>query len=58
MFVCILMRHLLLKRLLVADSRQKINMSMGSKAVDAGAARKEMLRIIEAYRREGEKRRS
>ena len=57
-FVCILMRHLLLKRLLVVGSRQKINMSMGTKVVDAGAGRKEMLRIIEAYRREGEKRRS
>lgn len=57
-FVCLQMRHLLLKRLLVADSRQKINMSMAGKSVDASSGRKEMLRIIEGYRKEGEKRRS
>lgn len=57
-FVCIQMRHLLLKRLLLTDSRHKINMSMRGKTIDAAAARKEMLKIIEAYRKEGERRRS
>lgn len=57
-FVCIQMRYLLLKRLLVADSQQKINMSMAGKSVNATAGRKEILRIIEGFRKEGEKRRS
>jgi sentrin-specific protease 8 len=57
-FVCIQMRHLLLKRLLLADSKQKISMSMSGKTIDAGAGRKEMLKIIEAFRKEGERRRS
>ena len=39
-------------------SDEKVTMSMGGKRVDASAGRKEMLRIIEEYRREGEKRRS
>ena len=33
-------------------------MSLGGKRVDAREGRKEMLRIIEEFRREGEKRRS
>lgn len=57
-YVCIIMRHLLLKRLLSANSREKVSMSMGGKLVDASGARKEMLRIIEGYRKEGERRRS
>ena len=57
-FVCIQMRHLLLKRLLRADVQHKINMSMGGRGVDAVAGRKEILRIIEAFRKEGERRRS
>ncbi len=57
-FVCILMRHLLLKRLLSANAREKVSMSMGGKLVDAKGGRKEMLTIIEEYRKEGERRRS
>lgn len=57
-FVCIQMQHLLLKRLLQADSKQKISMSMNGRHVDAGAGRKVMLKIIETFRKEGEKRRS
>lgn len=57
-FVCVQMRHLLLKKLLMANSREKVSMSMGGKIVDAGTGRKEMLRIIEERRQEGEKRRS
>ena len=57
-FVCLEMRHLLLKKLLKAGAHDKINMSMGGKNVDAKAGRKEMLNKIEGYRREGEKRRS
>ncbi|KAB8302072.1 hypothetical protein EYC80_005523 [Monilinia laxa] len=57
-YVCIIMRHLLLKRLLSANAREKVSMSMGGKVVDAAGGRKEMLRIIEGYRKEGERRRS
>ena len=57
-FVCVQMRHLLLKKLLMANSRQKISMTMSGKIIDAVQGRKEMLRIIEERRREGERRRS
>lgn len=57
-YVCIQMRHLLLKRLLSANAKEKISMSMGGKMVDAPGGRKEMLKIIEMYRKEGERRRS
>ena len=57
-FVCIQMRHLLLRKLLMAHAREKVSMSMGSKSVDASLGRKEMLRVIEERRKEGEKRRS
>lgn len=57
-FVCIQMRHLLLKKLLMAHAKEKVSMTMSGKTVDANQGRKEMLRIIEAYRKEGERRRS
>lgn len=57
-YVCIQMRHLLLSRLLSANSREKVSMSMGNKLVDAAGGRKEMLKIIEGFRKEGERRRS
>ena len=57
-FVCIQMRHLLLKKLLMAHTRDKVSMSMAGKTVNAGQGRKEMLKIIEGFRKEGERRRS
>lgn len=57
-FVCLLMQHLLLGRLLKAAANDKVNMSMRGKEVDATGGRKEMLRVIEYYRKEGERRRS
>ena len=57
-FVCIQMRHLLVKRLLQVQAKERVTMSMGGKYVDARGGRKEMLGIIEGYRKEGEKRRS
>ena len=57
-FVCMLMRHLLLKKLLMAHAKEKISMSLGDKAVDAATGRKDILRIIEGFRKEGERRRS
>ncbi|ROT41108.1 cysteine proteinase [Sodiomyces alkalinus F11] len=57
-FVCILMRHLLVKRLLSANARQKVSMSMANKLIDSQGGRKEMLKIIDSFRKEGERRRS
>ncbi|KAJ5682155.1 hypothetical protein N7462_005320 [Penicillium macrosclerotiorum] len=57
-FVCMNMRHLLLKRLLMASAHEKVSMSLGGRSVDASAARKEMAKIIEGFRKEGERRRS
>ncbi len=57
-FVCVLMRFLLVKRLLNARARDKVSMSLGGKMIDANGGRKEMLGIIENLRREGERRRS
>jgi hypothetical protein len=57
-FVCLNMRHLLLKRLLMVRSDEKVSMSMGGRRVDAREGRKEILRIIEDFRKEGERRRS
>lgn len=57
-FVCLLMRHLLVKKLLSANAREKVVMSMAGKMVDSNGGRKEMLRIIDDLRKEGERRRS
>jgi sentrin-specific protease 8 len=57
-FVCVNMRHLLLKRLLLVQTDAKVSMSLGRQEVDASLARKEMLRLIDDLRREGERRRS
>lgn len=57
-YVCLLMRHLLVKRLLSANAREKVSMSMGGKMVDSSGGRKEMLRIIDNLCMEGERRRS
>jgi sentrin-specific protease 8 len=57
-YVCILMRHLLMKKLLSANAKTKVSMSMGGKNIDAVGARREMFKIIEGYRKEGERRRS
>lgn len=57
-YVCLLMQHLLMSRLLTAQSQQKVSMSMRDKIVDARGGRKDMLRVIEDRRKEGERRRS
>ncbi|KAF1815076.1 Ulp1 protease family protein [Eremomyces bilateralis CBS 781.70] len=57
-YVCLIMRHLLLKRLLQADSRARVPMTLSSREINPSYGRKEMLKIIESLRREGEKRRS
>ncbi|OMP81324.1 NEDD8-specific protease 2, partial [Diplodia seriata] len=55
-FVCLLMRYLLLNRLLRADSKEKVSMSMAGKNVEASSGRKEMLKIIDGFRKEGRRR--
>lgn len=57
-YVCLLMQHLLISKLLRAHAQDKISMSMRGKEVDASGGRKEMIRVIEARRKEGERRRS
>jgi sentrin-specific protease 8 len=57
-FVCVLMKHLLLKRLLRADASRKISMSMKDTHVQARDGRKTMLKLIEERKKEGERRRS
>lgn len=57
-FVCLSMRHLLLRRLLMANANEKVSMSLGGRKVDANAGRKEIAKIIEGFRKEGERRRS
>ena len=42
----------------MAHAKEKVSMSMTGKTVDASQGRKEMLKIIEGFRKEGEKRRS
>jgi sentrin-specific protease 8 len=51
-YVCILMRHLLLKKLLSAKVREKVNMSMGGKLVDVSRSRRYMWKTIQGFRRE------
>ncbi|GAB7353285.1 hypothetical protein MBLNU459_g3789t1 [Dothideomycetes sp. NU459] len=57
-FVCLLMQHLLLGRLLTAHAHDKVSMSMRGKEVDAAGGRKEMIRVIDMFRKEGERRKS
>ncbi|KXT08562.1 hypothetical protein AC579_8308 [Pseudocercospora musae] len=57
-YVCLLMQHLLISKLLKAHAHDKISMSMRGKEVDARGGRKEIMRVIEARRKEGERRRS
>lgn len=56
-FVCIQMKYLL-KRLLAANSKDKVDMGLGGMGIDAAKGRQTMLKIIEDFRKEGEKRRS
>jgi len=58
-FVCMVMQRLLLDRLLTKDSSDKVSMSLKSgKGMNPREGRKEMIRVIEGFRKEGERRRS
>lgn len=50
-FVCMFMRDLLLKRLLLANQSQQISMSLGGLEMDAEDGRKQILRAIEKNKR-------
>ncbi|KAJ9634599.1 hypothetical protein H2199_008882 [Coniosporium tulheliwenetii] len=50
--VCLLMQHLLLKRLLQAGNREKVTMSMAGRELDATKGRKEMLRLLNEKRQQ------
>lgn len=55
-YVCLSMRHLLLKRLLMVKSDEKVSMSLGGRKFDPREGRKEMGKIIEGFRKEGQRR--
>ncbi|KAF2405554.1 Ulp1 protease family protein, partial [Trichodelitschia bisporula] len=57
-FVCMVMKHLLLDRLLTAEAEDKVNMTMRDHFVNANGGRKEILKVAEKFRKEGERRRS
>lgn len=42
----------------MASAHEKVSMSLGGRKVDAPGSRKEMAKIIEGFRKEGERRRS
>lgn len=55
-FVCVLMRHLLLKRLLRADASKKVSMSMRDAHINAKDGRKTIYNILETKRKEAQRR--
>lgn len=57
-FVCLLMKHLLLNRLLKVDSNARVSMAMAGREVNAKEGRKVMTKIIDGFRKEAERRRS
>jgi len=57
-YVCVIMRYLLLKRLLSASVQNKVNMAMDMKIIYVSGARKEISRVINAFRKEAKKKKS
>ncbi|KAI9833499.1 MAG: hypothetical protein M1819_003657 [Sarea resinae] len=57
-FVCVAMQHLLLDRLMCASETDKVSMGMGDISVNAAAGRRKILKLVEQFRKEGERRRS
>ena len=55
-FVCVIMKHLLLRRLLTTPTGREINMSMGQSNVNAKKGRVEILRTIGDLRKEAKMR--
>lgn len=54
--VCWAMRHLLVRRLLVVERQKEVDMSLGSKHLNAAKIRREMYRICEALRKKASRR--
>jgi len=57
-FVCKVMEKLLTERLLKVNNKDKVSMNLKGRGIDARTGRKEMMKTIEGFRREGERRRS
>lgn len=57
-FVCMAIKFLLLKRLLTRDTEGQVSMSMNNCPVNAGKGRREMLTLIDDFRKEGRRRSS
>ena len=57
-FVCMIMDKLLITRLLTKPKGEKVSMSMKGLHMNASQERKRILRLIEDFRKEGERRRS
>lgn len=55
-FVCLEIKVLLLNRLLSANANMKIGMNLRSSEIDATRGRKEIIKLIEDFRREGKRR--
>ena len=56
MFVCVIMKFLLLRKLLRCGSGEMVSLGMGNKSVDARKGREEIMRVIEERREEGRRR--
>jgi sentrin-specific protease 8 len=57
-FVCMFMQTILVDKLLRAADNEKVSVSLRNEHFNAKQGRKDMLRIIEEFRKEGERRRS
>ncbi|KAJ5575305.1 hypothetical protein N7450_009204 [Penicillium hetheringtonii] len=56
--LCLCMTHHSKMAAVTAAAHEKVSMSLGGTRVDASSSRKEMAKIIDGFRREGERRRS
>jgi sentrin-specific protease 8 len=54
--VCMTMKYLLVRKLLQKDATQKIAMSMHGVSIHAKRGRRDMIDLIESYRKEGRSR--
>jgi len=54
-YVCLQMKYLLLHRLLQRGASEKVSMNMSREEVDAARGRREMVKLIEGYRKEGQR---
>ncbi len=57
-YVCMEMEYLLLERLLRVDAKDMVDMRLSNLRFNASHGREDILRVIEKFRKEGERRRS